>query len=158
MYQEVVRGMYIITIEPQELWLSIGNNTCLGVPNHALTCKLWLQCGIYFKTKYPFSTQNLNQGRRTIHINDIIMCTQLTMPGNHNSLSAGKLASLNRSWQSKECTYRALGMAGIEPTPSKSECDWTPLSPLTTPYQHSNMEHMAVSELASVILAVGICR
>ncbi len=23
-------------------------------------------------------------------------------------------------------------MAGIEPTPSKSECDWTPLSPLTT--------------------------
>ena len=43
-----------------------------------------------------------------------------------------KLASLNRSWQSKEGTYRALGMAGIEPTPSKSECDWTPLSPLTT--------------------------
>jgi hypothetical protein len=27
----------------------------------------------------------------------------------------GKLASLNRSWQSKEGTYRALGMAGIEP-------------------------------------------
>jgi hypothetical protein len=30
----------------------------------------------------------------------------------------GKLASLNRSWQSKEGTYCALGMAGIEPTPS----------------------------------------
>jgi hypothetical protein len=45
------------------------------------------------------------------------------------SPQAGKLASLNRSWQSKEGTYRALGMAGIEPTPSKSECDWTPLSP-----------------------------
>ncbi len=41
----------------------------------------------------------------------------------------GKLASLNRSWQSKEGTFCALGMAGIEPTPSKSECDWTPLSP-----------------------------
>jgi hypothetical protein len=40
----------------------------------------------------------------------------------------GKLASLNRSWQSKEGTYRALGMAGIEPTPSKSK-DWIPLSP-----------------------------
>ncbi len=46
--------------------------------------------------------------------------------------AAGELASLNRSWQSKEGTYRALGMAGIEPTPSKSECDWTLLSPLTT--------------------------
>ena len=33
---------------------------------------------------------------------------------------ADKLASLNRSWQSKEGTFRALGMAGIEPTPSKS--------------------------------------
>ncbi len=42
---------------------------------------------------------------------------------------AGKLASLNRSWQTKVGTYRALGMAGIELTPSKSECDWTPLSP-----------------------------
>ncbi len=42
---------------------------------------------------------------------------------------SGKLASLRRSWQSKEGTYRALGMAWIEPTPSKSECDWTPLSP-----------------------------
>ncbi len=42
---------------------------------------------------------------------------------------SGKLASLNRSWQSKEGTIRALGMAGIEPTPSKSECNWTPLSP-----------------------------
>ncbi len=40
-----------------------------------------------------------------------------------------KLASLNCSWQSKEGTYRALGMAGIEPTPSKSECGWTPLLP-----------------------------
>jgi hypothetical protein len=40
----------------------------------------------------------------------------------------GELASLNRSWQSKEGTYRALGMAGIEPTPSESK-DWTPLSP-----------------------------
>ena len=44
-------------------------------------------------------------------------------------INIGKLASLNRSRQSKEGTYRALGMAGIEPTPSKSECDWTPLSP-----------------------------
>ncbi len=42
---------------------------------------------------------------------------------------AGKLDSLNRSWQSKEGTYHALGVAGIEPTPSKSECDWTQLSP-----------------------------
>ena len=33
---------------------------------------------------------------------------------------AGKLASLDRSWQSKEGTYRALGMAGIEPTPPES--------------------------------------
>ncbi len=50
----------------------------------------------------------------------------------HNLISnllTGKLASLNRSWQSKEGTFRALGMAGIEPTPSKSECDWTPLLP-----------------------------
>jgi hypothetical protein len=39
----------------------------------------------------------------------------------------GKLASLYRSWQSKEGTYRALGMAGIEPTPFKSEYDWTQL-------------------------------
>ena len=46
-----------------------------------------------------------------------------------NLLYAGKLASLNCSWQSKEGTYRALGMTGIEPTPSKSEWDWTPLSP-----------------------------
>ncbi len=44
----------------------------------------------------------------------------------------GKLASLNHSWQSKEGTYCVLGMAGIEPTPSKSECDWALLSPLTT--------------------------
>ncbi len=44
----------------------------------------------------------------------------------------GKLASLNCSWQSKEGTYRALGMAGIEPTLSKSECYWAPVSPLTT--------------------------
>ncbi len=44
----------------------------------------------------------------------------------HITIPAGMLASLNRSWQSKEGTYRALGMAGIEPTPSKSECDWTP--------------------------------
>ncbi len=29
----------------------------------------------------------------------------------------------------QEGTYHALGMAGIEPTSSKSECDWTPLSP-----------------------------
>jgi hypothetical protein len=42
---------------------------------------------------------------------------------------AGNLASLNCSWQSEEGTYGALGMAGIEPTPPKSECDWTPLSP-----------------------------
>ncbi len=53
-------------------------------------------------------------------------------PVGHLQHIPGKLASLNRSWQSKEGTYRALGMAGIEPTPSKSECDWTPLSPLTT--------------------------
>jgi hypothetical protein len=50
----------------------------------------------------------------------------------HRDEIIGKLASLNRSWQSKESTYRAFGMAGIEPTPSKSECEWTPLSPLTT--------------------------
>ncbi len=37
-----------------------------------------------------------------------------------NRMLNSKLASLNRSWQSKEGTYRALGMAGIEPTPSKS--------------------------------------
>ncbi len=37
---------------------------------------------------------------------------------------SGKLASLNCSWQSKEGTYRALGMTGIEPTSSKSK-DWT---------------------------------
>ncbi len=41
---------------------------------------------------------------------------------------AGKLASLIRSWQSKEGTFCASGMAGIEPTSSKSK-DWTPLSP-----------------------------
>ncbi len=47
---------------------------------------------------------------------------------------SGKLASLNSSWQSKEGTFRALGMAGIEPMPSKSECDWTrgPAFALTT--------------------------
>ncbi len=42
-----------------------------------------------------------------------------------NIMILGKLASLNYSWQSKEGTYHALGMEGIEPTPSKSECDWT---------------------------------
>ncbi len=40
-----------------------------------------------------------------------------------------KLALLNRTRQSKEGTHSALGMAGIDPTPSKSECDWKPLSP-----------------------------
>ncbi len=55
-----------------------------------------------------------------------------SMEVNQTDFQAGKLASLNRSWQSKEGTYRALGMAGIEPTPSKSECNWTLLSPLTT--------------------------
>jgi hypothetical protein len=43
-----------------------------------------------------------------------------------SSPPSGKLASL---WQSKEGTYCALGMAGIKPTPSKSECAWTPLTP-----------------------------
>ena len=33
----------------------------------------------------------------------------------------GKLASLNRSWQSNKGTYRASGLAGIEPMPSESE-------------------------------------
>ncbi len=47
---------------------------------------------------------------------------------NCTSEQSDKLASINRSWQSKEGTYRALGMARIEPTPSKSE-DWTLLSP-----------------------------
>jgi hypothetical protein len=37
--------------------------------------------------------------------------------------------SLNSSWQSKYGVYCALGMAGIEPTLSKSEIDWTPLLP-----------------------------
>jgi hypothetical protein len=45
---------------------------------------------------------------------------------NCNMEFSGKLASLNRSWQSKKGTYRALGMVGIEPTPSKSK-DWFPL-------------------------------
>ncbi len=33
---------------------------------------------------------------------------------------AGKLASLNRSWQSNKGTFCALGMTGIEPMPSQS--------------------------------------
>ena len=33
----------------------------------------------------------------------------------------GKLASLNRSWQSNKGTFSALGLAGIEPMPSESE-------------------------------------
>ncbi len=33
---------------------------------------------------------------------------------------AGKLASLNRSWQSNKGTFSASGMAGIEPMPSHS--------------------------------------
>ncbi len=33
---------------------------------------------------------------------------------------AGKLASLNRSWQSNG-TLRASGLAGVEPMPSKSD-------------------------------------
>ncbi len=33
-----------------------------------------------------------------------------------------KLASWNRSWHSKAATFRALGMAGIESTPSESGC------------------------------------
>ena len=45
-------------------------------------------------------------------------CAQLT----------GKLASLNRAWQSNKGTFRASGMAGNEPMPSESN-DWTPLSP-----------------------------
>ena len=40
--------------------------------------------------------------------------------GHRLDQSSGKLASLNRSWQSKEGTFRALGMAGIEPTPPES--------------------------------------
>ena len=36
-------------------------------------------------------------------------------------LFAGKLASLIRSWQSIKGTFRASGLAGIEPMPSKSE-------------------------------------
>jgi hypothetical protein len=39
---------------------------------------------------------------------------------------AGKLTSLDRSWQSKGGVFRALGTAGIERTPTKSSCDWTP--------------------------------
>ncbi len=35
--------------------------------------------------------------------------------------AAGKLASLNRSWQGNKGTFRALGVAGIEPMLSKSE-------------------------------------
>ncbi len=35
--------------------------------------------------------------------------------------AVGKLASLNCSWQSEEGTFRALGMAGIEPTPSSQK-------------------------------------
>ncbi len=53
----------------------------------------------------------------------------------------GKLASLNRSWQSKEGTYRALGMSGIEPTPSKSECDWIPLLQCARPQSGSMLKH-----------------
>ena len=34
---------------------------------------------------------------------------------------SGKLASFNRSWQSDKCTFRASGMAGIEPMLSESE-------------------------------------
>ena len=34
---------------------------------------------------------------------------------------SGKLASLNRSWQSNKGTFRASGLAGIEPMPSESE-------------------------------------
>ncbi len=34
--------------------------------------------------------------------------------------ASGKLASLNRSWQSNKGTLRALGSAGIEPMPTES--------------------------------------
>ena len=37
------------------------------------------------------------------------------IPNLNVELQAGKLASLNRSWKSNKGTYRALGMAGIEP-------------------------------------------
>ena len=47
------RCMDIMTIKPQDLWLTIGNNTGLEAFNHA-------SGGIYFKIKYPFSIQHLN--------------------------------------------------------------------------------------------------
>jgi hypothetical protein len=31
--------------------------------------------------------------------------------------------------EAKKARFVLCGMAGIEPTPSESECDWTPLSP-----------------------------
>ncbi len=53
----------------------------------------------------------------------------------HNgSYGTGKLASLNRSWQSNS-TFRASGMAGIEPMPSESN-DWTN-------YAKGVMEHIS---------------
>jgi hypothetical protein len=45
--------------------------------------------------------------------------------------AAGNLASLNRSWQSKEGTYCVLDVAGFEPTPPESECDWTRFALIT---------------------------
>ena len=55
-----------------------------------------------------------------------VFCPTLRHPPLHRQ--AGKLASLNRSWQSKVGTYHSLEMVGIEPTLSKSNCNWTPLS------------------------------
>ncbi len=70
--------IYIITIEPQDLRLTIGNNTCLETLNHTGGC-------IYFEIEDPSRIEYLNRGRRTIHI---IMSMQLTMSGQNNSLSA----------------------------------------------------------------------
>jgi hypothetical protein len=54
------------------------------------------------------------------------LCTQLYYFNSNQSIQlyhACQQGSLNRPWQSKEDTLRALGMAGIEPTPSQSGSD-----------------------------------
>ncbi len=59
----------------------------------------------------------------------LILCH---LNGNTSNTIPGKLDSSNRSWQSEVGTFRALVIAEIEPTPSESDCDWTPLSPSPT--------------------------
>ena len=75
-------------------------------------------------TTYVFPHSSVSKLRLQLNISDSLTdcCSLLLLK--YTRLRAhsytGKLASLNRSWQSIKGTFRALGMAGIEPMQSES--------------------------------------